>query len=789
MSNITDWIKNELYPTLYRDIDIAFPEHNFKRYPGGWRSDTYLDGSSHKRKDKTIVSKKAPGRILEQGGDNLSLVDYVLRRDGGSFIEAVNTLAAAARLQVPKGDFDPAVYQRYKDKATLLEDCNNYFVYCLETSTGAKEIRDYLSGRGYSEEDIEVMELGYIPSQSKLIDYLKKRGHSETLINDVVKFHDKIGSTHKLMIPFRSGGDIKGFTARTIGDHSPKYILSTGLKRTESFFNIGSRAEEVIVVEGYLDALISEARGIKNVVALGSASISQEQVRDAIKRGAKSFTLCLDADKAGKEGTDKGIEVILGDGVSKVYIVTLPGKDPDEVIKGKGVEALNQAIREAIPYYEYQLQGIINKYGEMEADGALQPKEVDSFLEEVVATAAKIPEPMDRDRYREIFRSLDAIKSMGITEESLSIAVDRLTSTRDKEIQEREFRSLLSTAQKLQKDGKTNEALEALEDGIGAVKMRDKVSGFSKLLIPIKREELKERLANKPESLSSGYTIEGEELLLPSGAISILAAPTSHGKTTFLINLALNVAQGNQGKEVYLFSYEEDGDSILMKTLNTYQGERLCADNRRTIRTYFKTGSDNFIIPPFRNGFIDSEKQFFDELIDTGRLNIHYSNYNSDTLIESIRYLHKYANPGAIFIDYIQLLNLPEGKYKTYSRQEQMKQICQSLKDVAVDTGLPIILGAQFNRTVRNHLQLHATNIGEAGDIERIANLIVGFWNNEFKPEGTDGEINTITNDNFDKPNTIYATILKNRDGRVGLWDLLDYDGNVGKIKNKSKFF
>jgi hypothetical protein len=29
---ITDWIKYELYPTLFQSIDTALPEHNFKRY-------------------------------------------------------------------------------------------------------------------------------------------------------------------------------------------------------------------------------------------------------------------------------------------------------------------------------------------------------------------------------------------------------------------------------------------------------------------------------------------------------------------------------------------------------------------------------------------------------------------------------------------------------------------------------------------------------------------------------------------------------------------------------------
>jgi replicative DNA helicase len=249
--------------------------------------------------------------------------------------------------------------------------------------------------------------------------------------------------------------------------------------------------------------------------------------------------------------------------------------------------------------------------------------------------------------------------------------------------------------------------------------------------------------------------------------------------------MALNVATDYPDKEAYLFSYEEDGDSILINTLNTYLDEDISLNNRRTLKTYFATGSTEYINRQSIEHFTATKDKFFRELIETRRLNIHYSSYNSDTLIEAIRYLHKHAKPGAIFIDYIQLLNLPEGKYKTYSRQEEIKEICIALKDVAVETGLPIILGAQFNRTVTNLVHLHATKIGEAGDIERIASLIVGFWNNNFKPLATDGELNEI-NSKGTAPDTLYTTILKNRGGRVGLEEILSFNGNTGKIKNSS---
>lgn len=797
MSNITDWIKYELYPTLFQSIDIALPEHNFKRYSGGWRSKTYLDGSLHKdRADKTVVTKKAPGWILEQGGDTLSLVDYVMRRDGVDFIQAVKTLADIVKLQLPKGDFNQDSYQKYKDQATLLEDCNSYFIFCLENSTGAEEVRGYISSRGYSPEDIKAMELGYIPEQDKLFKYLLSKGYSQSLIDEVVKLNKGIGSTHRLTIPYRSGGSLKGFKFRTVGDATPKYLNSTGLDRLGGFFNLsGIKGDkDVVIVEGELDSLSATARGVENVVATGGSSIASEQIKDAIKRGAKSFTLCFDTEPGKEDETSKrinsAIDVILGEGVNRVYIVILPDlgeskTDPDRLIKESGVDAFREAIKGALPYYEYKLQEILNKYGKLEEERGLQPKDIDNLLDEVVETASQIPDAIDRDRYKKVFTSLPAIKELGISEESLSITVDRLTSTRDKEAQAKEFKNLLSEANRLQDKGETDKALELLDSNIKEVKLKDKATEFSSLMMPIKEAEVRERQANRPESLSSGYEIGGEPLLLPSGAISIFTAPTSHGKTTFLINLALNVATAHPDKETYFFSYEEDGDSILMNTLNAYLDEEISSNNRRTLKSFFSTGSTEYIRNQSVDYFIATKDKFFKELIETRSLNIHYSNYNSDTLIEAIRYLHKHAKPGAIFIDYIQLLNLPEGKYKTYSRQEEIKEICIALKDVAVETGLPIILGAQFNREVVNLLKIHATKIGEAGDIERIANLIVGFWNNNFKPIASDGELKEIKQKG-DAPDTIYATVLKGRGIRPGAEEILSFEGNKGKIKNNS---
>jgi len=792
---ITSWIKEDLYPSLYEHIPQALPEMDFKHTNKGWVSPLKLYGGKPKapRRDKSIIRKNSPGFIHEWGETALSLVDYVIERDNKDFIEAVKLLADQANIQIP--DFDEGDYQRYKDKQTIQEDANSYFIYCLETSPGAEDIRAYLSSRGYSDEDVKDMELGYIPSQEKLYKYLTQtRKHPRELVDEAIKLHPLIGSANNLSIPFRSGGNIKGFIFRSLSSGGDKYIASTGLSRGEGFFNLSPLKgdKDLIIVEGELDALIAEARGVDNVVALGKNRLSVEMVRDAIKKGAKSFTLCLDGDIAGKDGAVGAIDIILGEGVNRVYLVTLPeGSDPDSLITEQGVEAFRDAVAHAIPYYKAQLQTTLHKYGTIqeESGGSLSEKDKDRLLDEIVERGSKL-DPMDRDQYKKLFISLQPIQELGITEESYQVTIERLTTYRENEAQAKEFKKLLSEATQLQDKGETGKAIDILDEKLKEVRLQGKATEFSSLLIPTRETDIRAILKAKPESLSSGYEIGGDPLLLPSGALSIFAAPTSHGKTSMLINLALNVAQAYKDKEMYFFSYEEDKENILLKTLNTYVGKPLNNSNnsnRRLIKSCFTTGATQYINSQVKDEFITRKDQFFKELIAPGRLSIHYTSFNSGALGDAILYLKKKANPGAIFIDYFQLLNLPGGKYKTYSRQEELKQICINLKDIAVDTGLPIILGAQFNRQVTSPMRLLPTNISEAGDIERIANLLIGFWNGNFKPAGvSDGELNEINHKGMVKKGYLWTEILKNRDGQVGLTESLSFDGNTGKISNIS---
>jgi DNA primase catalytic core len=782
--DITAWIKYELYPALFESIDVVFPEHNFKRYSGGWRSNTYLDGSIYtkNRRDKTVVSKKAPGIILEQGGRILSLVDYVMERDKIAFIQAVKSLAEIGGLQLPKGDIDQEGYQRYKDQATILEDCNSYFTFCLDNSSGAEEVKAYLSSRGYSDEEIKVMELGYIPSQEKLFKYLINKGYSQSLIDEVVKLNSGIGSTHRLTIPYRSGGSIKGFKFRTTGDTTPKYLNSTGLDKIGGFFNLsGIKGDkDVVIVEGELDSLSATARGVENVVSTGGNSISSDQVKDAIRRGAKSFTICLDTEPGKEEETAKkinsAIDVIISEGVNRVYIATLPDiggskTDPDSLIKERGVDAFKEALSSRLTYGAYLGSELLDEYlNKANQNGEIDYKERDLLREKVIEIRSKLSGPNRVDFNKSL---VEPLESHGFNEALLSELEENYKTAVEEAKRNRKVDELLKIVGQIQDKG---EAIKQLKEGLKTI---DSFTGKGLLPTPLSFSTLLEEIATIPPAYKTGYSSLDSFIGFTPGAVTLIAGRPSHGKTTFMFNLLLQMSNIYRDESFYFFSYEEPVKNISVKLLNRLIDTDLRGyfreakgmpkpTNYEFIKAYIRAGRTDI-------NQIEEAKRQLQELIDSQRIKVIDRNYSVEELSSLIAYLNKKERIGSIFIDYIQRMNTQR---RTQDKRTEIAHISDQVLQIAKESGLPIILGAQLNRTTTEG-KPKLENLKEAGNLEEDANTVISVYCEAREKEETEN------GEQYSKLQNVELEIkaLKNREGEVNTSEKLTWDRWSGVIK------
>ena len=314
-----------------------------------------------------------------------------------------------------------------------------------------------------------------------------------------------------------------------------------------------------------------------------------------------------------------------------------------------------------------------------------------------------------------------------------------------------------------------------------------------------------ERESNLPDSLLSGYIVEDSQnnkqrLLIPSGKLTGIAGATGHGKSLFLLNTLLNIAKKYPNRRFVLFTYEENSDTIIQYLLNIYLRDlnltisdpNVSTSNRIRLKEYFRQDSSK-MNRSVLNEFELRKNLFFKNYIENGRILIKYVDSDSSTLCQQIRFLSRPEyNIGGIFIDYFQCINPTEGR-RFPSRQEALKSICFELKDIANETGFPVVLACQFNQEVLCPTDVQITRVGEAGDISRIVSELWGLWQMGKdigrETKGTE----RAKNEELERKNEelkyrdpflrgMYIKVLKSRFVETGSEQVLSFRGLTGKI-------
>jgi DNA primase len=822
MSDITNFIREELYPLLFNRVDTAFPEMHFQRYRGGWASPLKLDGTpSHDgRKEKSVITPRVIGRAKEQGGQSIDLIDLYRQINGVEFIEAVKQLCSIVGLELPPMEGAEA-YKAYKEKQDNLERVALQMSKDI-FSEDAKEVYTYLrEERGYSDEFIKYAGFGYVSDKSKtelrdLLKYTNKDGA------EVFPSYD-IGEVYRLAIPYRSGNSIKGFVFRShlnkeqlkqmkkpkykdafiSATASKKYHLYglTGLKLTGN----GEKDRDIVIVEGEIDAMRASFSGIENVVAASGGEVLKEALQEAKRRGVKRATLLFDTEDTAESQKEnynkvkKAITTIQAEGLS-TFVCYLPsdgGKsDVDSFLKNHTAADLKAVIDGAVTgslflFQRLTADAIERQGGEGEECSF---KNLHEFKSQTIALCNSLNTPAtDRDV---IFREFAAVTGDYITKESLQEEADALKLAEDKNRQKAEAISLSAEALKLANSGETDKAISLMLEKAPDLQRISKETEYSSLLITPTAEGIKSKFRERPIGVKTGFSFAGKEeaqLILPTGALTYICAPTSHGKSRMLENLALQLATNREGGDVLYFSFEEDSTAIQQQLLNIYANMQLSANNLRSLNSYYIKGNGYFRRDVNVQEFQRKEAAFF-SLLSSGKLRIYDTDFDSSELIGAIRYLNRQRKLKAVFIDYIQLIHK---KGTRLQRKDELKEICKDFMALAKEIQLPIVLAAQLNRETYSPIEMAVQNIAEASDIEHSANVVMLLWNSAVKPlpksgyyskKGTENQLSEDASKveamgfHIGTEGKLYAILEKNRGGERGIKAVLDFNGNTGYI-------
>ena len=343
--------------------------------------------------------------------------------------------------------------------------------------------------------------------------------------------------------------------------------------------------------------------------------------------------------------------------------------------------------------------------GEMERNGTYDENTTRNYLVqlmEVTPTSANVNEYADIVRDKALLRAIATVASdiTGMVQDGTGGASAVLDAAEQKIYAVRRGRSAQNMEQ-------ISVVLQGVLDHLGLSAVDDKINGLSK-----------------------------SDLIL-------LAARPGMGKTSFALNVALNVAKAS-GKAVAVFSLEMSKEQLVTRVLSNealVENGRLISGNLR-----------------------ESDWVKIAEAASTlSRTDIKIDDNPLLTVADMNAKCRRIENLGLVVIDYLQLMTSAGGKgYSGENRQQAVSDISRMLKIMAKELQVPVLCLSQLSRAneKRDDKRPMLSDLRESGAIEQDADIVLFLYRDDYY------------NEDSEKHNIAECIVAKNRHGETGKVEL-----------------
>ena len=293
--------------------------------------------------------------------------------------------------------------------------------------------------------------------------------------------------------------------------------------------------------------------------------------------------------------------------------------------------------------------------------------------------------------------------------------------------------------------GEAQSVLEAAEQRIYAIRRGRSAQDMvpvGQIIKPV-LDQINDMAVSKTglSGLSSGFSGLDQKIHgLNRSDLILLAARPGMGKTSFALNIALNVAKQNSDKTVAVFSLEMSKEQLVTRLLSS---EGLVENGRLT------------------NGRLSASD--WGKLTQAART-IKQTDIRIDdnpllTVADMNAKCRRIENLGLVVIDYLQLMTSSGGKsYAGENRQQAVSDISRMLKIMAKELNVPVICLSQLSRAneKREDKRPMLSDLRESGAIEQDADIVMFLYREDYYKEDTENQ------------NIAECIIAKNRHGETG---------------------
>ena len=341
-------------------------------------------------------------------GEHGDIISFTMKHNNLDFKAAITELANMAGLKMP--DYkprDPNVVRREDALFDICERAAQTYAEKLFTPDGAHAL-DYVRRRGFTDDMIKKYRIGYAPKNNIIAN---KFAESKFLIPSGLCRRGDYGMydffRDKLMFPiFNAHGKIVAFSGRSLDGSEPKYINTTDtdiFHKRQTVFGLNfardaiHRANRSIVVEGQIDAIKMQVNGFPETVAPLGTALTEDHIALLCKSN-RNIIFCFDGDAAGQKAAARACNIVLPfirDTSDVRFAFVSGGKDPDEILKTSGADAMRKIIDDAVALTDF-LWELANKNYIVSTPGGRAQAE--KFLDGQIE---KIADPELRKQYKQ----------------------------------------------------------------------------------------------------------------------------------------------------------------------------------------------------------------------------------------------------------------------------------------------------------------------------------------------------------------------------------------------------
>lgn len=357
-------------------------------------------------------------------GGNVST--FIQKIEKLNYPESLTFLAerAGIEIKVASSEKEKERTRRRKLLYKINREAARFFYNNLKSNASAIK---YLKDRGLSIEIVKKFGLGYsLDSWDSLKNFMAANGISSELVysagllikkSNGADYYDRF--RNRIMFPIIDlKGNVIAFGGRVMDDSKPKYLNSPeteiyikgnniyGLNLVKNIKDL----KNIIVVEGYMDAISLHQYGVNNVVASLGTAFTENQAR-LLKRYANEIIIAYDSDAAGQAATLKGLAILEKEGCN-VKVIRLPkGKDPDEFIRQEGLEAFNDLIEKSMSLIDYKIYNLKQNTDITNIEGRVR------FIKQLSSILIGLDSPAEIDAYIKKYSKEMQISEMAIYDE------------------------------------------------------------------------------------------------------------------------------------------------------------------------------------------------------------------------------------------------------------------------------------------------------------------------------------------------------------------------------------